>query len=814
MTKSNAKAVLILLVCMSGIRTVPGCAAEPVPPETVPNGGFEQKTTEWGINDQMSSISTEQAASGKYSLKIVDADSKTGSDVTSARIPVSPGVMVLRGKVFTVSGSRLGIYLRFLDQQGNQISADGDTLQRTLPASPANQWVPFDLTGFARKGTAYAQIWIHSYNDAQVVAYVDDLSLAPGAKEDLTPPWTGTYKIKPAEKAKLTAADVVGPDGVVYPDFRYAGIPGGIPKVKTVAKIEDFGGRANDDLDDSAALEKGAEAVGRRGGGALLLGEGTYDLDQPVMIKRDNVIIRGLGADKTKVYFRLGPPRDGARFIFPKPGQVIDANTPIEAHVTPGEIKSLEIQVDGQQVVFRDKNFTANASFSVGTMGSDVLARVENKDGRHDLTVIATYADGKTNRATAAFQFTSKPPSEPVRTPRYLAAINFVGVNKTGDPILLARDGRRGDKSLLLEKIGGLKVGSRIVLLAPATPRWNALVKNAAHWGDYRRYHFIITGIKGNEIQLNQPLRLDYPVVDGSNVFEIFPIRRCGVEDFYLEQTQNLWTSGVVFSTAWECWAKGMKVKQAGRFALYPVNAKWCEIRDCVVDDAWIKGGGGTGYVGFEYACDNLMENVTTFNVRHGPLVQWSAAGNVFTRCTFNQSDAQWHAGWTNENLFEQCVITSAYGNGGYGYGMISTEPSDWQHGPNGPRNVVYNCDVSSPKAGVSMGGMNENWLFLHNRFTVESGPGVIGKTASFDHIFKNNVFILKDPKQPGFFAKTADCIGWELIGNTILGGNGQLMEGLVEPAVNQDNRVLPLGDAPRPKPEVPSIFDWQRKLK
>ena len=33
------------------------------------------------------------------------------------------------------------------------------------------------------------------------------------------PPWESQYKIKPDEKARLTAADVVGPDGIVYPNW-------------------------------------------------------------------------------------------------------------------------------------------------------------------------------------------------------------------------------------------------------------------------------------------------------------------------------------------------------------------------------------------------------------------------------------------------------------------------------------------------------------------------------------------------------------------------------------------------------------------
>jgi len=69
---------------------------------------------------------------------------------------------------------------------------------------------------------------------------------------------------------------------------------------------------------------------------------------------------------------------------------------------------------------------------------------------------------------------------------------------------------------------------------------------------------------------------------------------------------------------------------------------------------------------------------------------------------------------------------------------------------------------------------MNENWIILHNRFTVDSGPGIFAKTVSFDHIIKNNTFIIKDKKSPMIQLATADCIGIEIDRNTLHGGNGK----------------------------------------
>jgi len=50
----------------------------------------------------------------------------------------------------------------------------------------------------------------------------------------------------------------------VYPNWTRCGVQGGIPTFKVIAKIEDFGAKANDDLDDSDALQKACDAAGAR----------------------------------------------------------------------------------------------------------------------------------------------------------------------------------------------------------------------------------------------------------------------------------------------------------------------------------------------------------------------------------------------------------------------------------------------------------------------------------------------------------------------------------------------------------------------
>lgn len=628
------------------------------------------------------------------------------------------------------------------------------------------------------------------------------------AEPDAVPPWTGQYKIKPAQTERLTEADVVGPDGIVYPNWSKTGVRGGIPRVEAAVRIEDFAGKADDDKDDAAALDRACQAVGEKGGGAVLLGEGTYHLDRPVAIRHDRVVIRGRGPDKIKIVFRYALPPRGITFYGLKPGDRIGKNTSLTLHCRPSGLETMTILVDDQPIHEWKRGPHSGNTFATATTGRSVVGRMP--DGKHDLHAVARYRGGSSLQVSVPVVVDSKFNDRRLSTD-FRAAILFAGNGFVGRPIKLTQDGRRGDRTLVLENASGLAAGDCIHLTAPATDRWKALVRDACKWGRYREYALEVEKVQGNKITLGQPLRIDFPTIDGSFVRKTLPIRYCGVEDLSIEQTENLWISTVSFSHAWNCWARGVRVNKCGRFPVYGSYGKWCEIRDCVFDDAWFKGGGGTAYAGWDACWDCLMENVETFKLRHGPLFQWAASGNVIRKSTFHESDAQWHAGWTNENLIEQCVVDSVRGHGGYGFGMWASPPEDTAHGPNGPRNVVYNCDIRSPRTGLWMGGMNENWLILYNRFRVEKGPGVFAKTASFDHIFRGNVFVLKDPNAAMVHLATPDCIGLEILDNALFGGNGEVVTGKASPGVLQGNRTSPFAEALRPKPTVPSIYEWQQ---
>lgn len=794
-------AVLSLPHCLAAEETI-----------TIPNGGFEEGLSGWSVNETepISTVGEAPDSPGCHALRILDESTSRGSWIVSEKVTCAgPAVVDIRGRLFPVSGSGLGIYVRQYASDGKCIS--GESHIAGLGGSE-KKWLDFSRRVYLLDHTVAMDLLIHSYSAATVEAWLDDLHFVRVATV-AQPPWEGQYRIRPDETARLTEADVVGPDGIVYPDWTRCGLPDGIPTVTERIELSSFGGVPDDDRDDADALDRAVRRAAAMGGACVVLSAGTYHLDRPVTVRGDGVVIRGAGMDSTRIVFRYALPAGGICFYTPSAGAAVDAGTPVEVHAAPTGLTQVELSVNGTVFHTWTRGVHSGNTFAIRrTLGKAVK---QCPPGEAELLARVTYGDGEVREVRLPVHI-SETSVEPAEVASSGAAVTFLGNGKIGPRYLFAEDGRRGSRKIVLDKQPEeLSPGDSVFIEAPATARWKMLTQNACRWGSYRCYAARIVSIRDTEVILDQPLRLDFPTIDGSFLQKLSPISRCGIEDLTIEQTENLWISSVMFRYGWECWARGVKVVKCGRFPVYGSAAKCCEIRDCVFEDAWFKGGGGTAYAGWEYSWDCLIDNLTTFRLRHAPCFQWAASGCVIRNSTFHDSDAQWHSGWTNENLMENCVVISIRGNGGYGFGMWASPPEDTAHGPNGPRNVVYRCDISSEKTGLWMGGMNENWIIVYNRFHVREGDGVLAKTASFDHIIRGNVFSLDSSTATMVRLMTPDCIGIELTDNILAGGSGTFAEGLgASSAVLSGNRsveyspeTLPV----RPVPPVASIFAWQR---
>lgn len=84
-----------------------------------------------------------------------------------------------------------------------------------------------------------------------------------------------------------------------------------IPNWKEIANIENFGANGKDSIDDTKSIQVAIQKCPFNG--VVYIPEGYYIITDTILIKKSNVVIRGAGIERTKLYF----PK-GLNSIYPK----------------------------------------------------------------------------------------------------------------------------------------------------------------------------------------------------------------------------------------------------------------------------------------------------------------------------------------------------------------------------------------------------------------------------------------------------------------------------------------------------------------
>lgn len=828
-------AALLLGGCGLSNNSAKSPPAEPLRVQPVPvaleNADFEKGARGWDFSEAggTASVSEKSAFEGKCGLQLQCDNDTKGAAVSSVKMPADPGCTYeLFWQARVRRGTGICVYLRFFDSGGKELSRE---LARVYTES-GTKWAQYKIAAVPPAGAKKMDVYIRRPSDRSPTYTIDfDNFRLVSLVLPSSPPWPGTYKLRPDDKRRLTAADVIGPDGHVYPDFTFAGVQGGIPNPPVRVHLKDLGAQPGADI--SKLLEAAAGKVSAAGGGAVFIDKGDYYLDEPVFVFADNVTISGAGSGLTRLFFRYHIPLGKIRFFRLKPGQRIGPNDRIEFHANPKDLIALELQCGSNSLLRKIRKDHWGNTFSLNLIASEVIRQIGA--GKHRFTAIAEYKNGARIMDSIELQIDESLNATEDRG-NFLGAINFIGRGLSPNKVLLARDGKRGDSELMLAEKGACSAGDLITIVAPATERWKNLVGYTSLWHIQAQDIYRIVSVQGQKIRIDQPLRITFPVVDGSYVQKANLITNCGLQGVHLEQEvvpnqgprgpfdpltlwypiEDLWTSGAIFYFAWNGWLKDVTIRNTGRNAAYFPMSKHIEVRDCLFDNSLFKGGGGTGYVGFDRSWDCLIDHIEVRGMRHAPNNQWNSSGNVVRNSRFLGSDGQWHAGFTVENLYEGNFIDSRGNGGSYGHGLFASGPSSGLHGPQGPRNVVYHNDIISSKSGIQMLGGNEAWLILHNRFIAETGCAVFAKEKSFDHVIENNIFVLKNCRAPAV-QLGSDSTGVELRDNAFFGTKPPLAAfagGRIKLAIDKGNSLearIPMPPPSLPAPEVSSIFQWQK---
>ncbi len=556
-------------------------------------------------------------------------------------------------------------------------------------------------------------------------------------------------------------------EGLPYADFTYAGVPGGIPDNPPgrVYNVQDYPGT---DREKVQAAVNAAEVAGM---GIVFLPEGTYRFDDRVEIRGNNIVIRGAGQEKTKVILE---------------------NAKINEHET--------------------------------------------------------------------------------------GAFSFFGGGRPKDTRFIVSDVEKGDRVLELADASRFAAGDFISLMINSddmlktNPFYRKRFLSYGEDKDWNQSHVSVQRIEavdGNFITLTQPFRVSFKASGhrnaalGSFVRPVKLIRHCGVEKMMIKtekfSSHKMNTSGVVFDWAYGCWVRDVTVNWAGS---HPVNfrhAKNIEGRNITANNAYNLGGGGNGYFVLWGTSDGLMENIRADRLRHAPNFQGNANGCVFRNSTFTRQDGEWHGGYTVENMFENVSIYKDASRETSGLNALASNMLDDPYGGHQPHlhgQVVYNCELEIARQGcpaLRLGGLHDGWIFAYNTIKNRNGRSTIwiGDYAR-GLVFKGNKIVMEDHKgykaehHPGgwypkgnpehavMFTKKGwntdtqkydpeldthyESITFE--DNTFIGLPadriwGGVSENVKTALTRKNNTVVTTyRDPVRPKPAIPSILDYQRKMK
>ena len=247
-------------------------------------------------------------------------------------------------------------------------------------------------------------------------------------------------------------------------------------------------------MDDYPAFVNAIAALPAEGG-VVLMDSGTYYLDSPLVIARNNVVLRGQGIVGTKIVFRYPGFFQGnrvIRFQGVSQGQTVRVRQQISVHASPEGLLSLSIlDVTNPAspvsigTTTTSETDTQDGEFSV-TFNTSTRSWIS---GTRTLRAVAKWKDANGNEQEKSEDVTFNYDSSAINSPRgvanYESAIAFVGDNwwrRGSYRYDFAVPVRRGDRQIVLKQRSGgaalstLAAGDRITLRSKHTAAFNAVL--------------------------------------------------------------------------------------------------------------------------------------------------------------------------------------------------------------------------------------------------------------------------------------------------------------------------------------------------
>ncbi|MCF8302434.1 MAG: glycoside hydrolase family 55 protein [Bacteroidales bacterium] len=248
----------------------------------------------------------------------------------------------------------------------------------------------------------------------------------------------------------------------------------------------------------------------------------------------------------------------------------------------------------------------------------------------------------------------------------------------------------KGSSSLTLDNASGFSTGD-YAELRQENGDWDS---DPAPWAEKVVGQMVkITGINGQTITIDQPLRIDYEPELNPEIRKIEPARNIGIECMKIHRADSVPAGAgdnITMNMAVNCWVIGVESYKSVSSHIGVVTSKNIELSGNYIHHAFTYDGSGKRGYGItlnNHSSDCLIENNILRHLRHAMMVKTGANGNVFA---YNYSiephrpefpsdaggDISLHGHYAFANLFEGNIVQNII--------------IDHYWGPSGPYNTFF----------------------------------------------------------------------------------------------------------------------------
>lgn len=565
--------------------------------------------------------------------------------------------------------------------------------------------------------------------------------------------WPRQYLIDPWEADRLTAADVVGPDGIVYPDWTGVGVEEGIPIIDplspppgyTVFDVARYGADGNDSKNDDAAVTRAlADALAGAAAGKksiLYFPAGTFYLNTPLTIDRNGVVVAGAG--KTRTVIKLNAVTGAGSLFRFQTGAVWGGSVYLSA-------AGLLSRGSSTAVFTKDP---AAAGYSTGAW----------------VRIVATDASSATDTMRARY---SNPAahieySDPFWHFGRVFVARITAIDSAARSVTFDRTFTHDyfpDEAPQMRRISTSMLehcGLQDMTIETLSGDGKVPPLDAAQF--QRAANCWIKGVRFVKSR-------DWPMSVNNDSRVRFEIRDCDFWGTWAEINNGSkaylgWTQADM-----DCLMEGCAARDLRHMAIFQMASR-CVIRNCDFSGGSVHSPQLHG----RFPHENLVEGCT-FRDYTSPRGKTAFITDPATSLVHGPNGPR--------NVFYNNRIESGSAS------MIFGGASENQI-------VVYNRVRASGRDAQ-----------------VDALPPVWASDRTFDTIIRGNIFDCL-PGSPVMNLEDPTCTGWRVCDNVFYNSNGQLWAGPADLEVNDNNRfhagALPTDKTPEPHPEAGSIYLWQK---